>query len=379
MSKRIVIVGGGVAGTIVANRLARSMVKDLYEGRVEIVLLTDTAEHNYQPGFLFVAFNQGSVEQFQREQKYLLHPRINLVIDEAKIIDIKGHKVVTEKRSLDYDFLVIATGSYPDMHSVPGLAEAGHTFYTLEGAIKLREAMLNFQGGTLLLTIDVPHKCPVAPLEFIFMADDFYRERGIRDKVKLKYTYPIGRVHSMEVIADWAAQEFHRRGIEYEVFFNLERVDPEKKIAFNMDGTEHPFDLLVSVPAHRGAQVISASGLGDEDGFIPTDRHTLQMKGQDNIYVVGDATNLPVSKAGSTGHYEAEVVVKNIISQYKGIPVSHRYDGKAFCFIETGLKEATYITFDYHQPPQVMPPSQMLHWFKLSYNEIYWLAARGLL
>ncbi|SMB99895.1 sulfide:quinone oxidoreductase [Thermanaeromonas toyohensis ToBE] len=379
MTKRIVIVGGGVAGTMVANRLAKSMVKEVYDGELEIVLITNTAQHIYQPGFLFIAFNEGFMDQFKKEEKYLLHPRINLVIDEAKIIDVKGYKVITERQSFDYDFLVIATGSYPDMNSVPGLAEAGHTFYTPDGAVKLREAMLNFKGGTLLLTIDVPHKCPVAPLEFIFMADDFYRELGIRDKVKLKYTYPIGRVHSMEAIASWAVQEFDRRGIEYEVFFNLEKVDPEKKIAYNMDGSEHPFDLLVSIPAHRGAQVIKDSGLGDEDGFIPTDRYTLKMEGQDNVYVVGDATNLPVSKAGSTAHYEADIVVKNIISEVKGIPASHRYDGKAFCFIETGLKEATYITFNYEQPPRLSPPSEMLHWFKLSYNEIYWLAARGIL
>lgn len=379
MTKRIVIVGGGVAGTMVANRLARSTVQELNNGKLEIVQIANTGKHTYQPGFLFIAFNEGFVEQFEREQKYLLHPRIDLVIDEVKIIDVKGHKVITERQSLDYDFLVIATGSYPDMNSVPGLAAAGHTFYTPEGAVKLREAMLNFQGGTLLLTIDVPHKCPVAPLEFIFMADDFYRELGIREKVKLKYTYPIGRVHSMEAIASWAVQEFDRRGIEYEVFFNLEKVDPEKKIAYNMDGSEHPFDLLVSIPAHRGAQVIQDSGLGDEDGFIPTDRYTLKMVGQDNVYVVGDATNLPVSKAGSTAHYEADIVVKNIVSQVKGIPASHRYDGKAFCFIETGLKEATYITFNYEQPPKLVPPSEMLHWFKLSYNEIYWLAARGIL
>jgi len=379
MTKRIVIIGGSVAGTMVANRLAKSMVKELYDGELEIILLTNSLQHIYQPGFLFIAFNEGFLEQFQKNQKELVHPKINLIIDQAKIIDVKNNKVVTEGQSLDYDFLVIATGSYPDMNSVPGLAEAGHTFYTLEGAVKLQEAMLNFKGGTLLLTIDVPHKCPVAPLEFIFMADDFYRELGIREKVKLKYTYPIGRVHSMEAIASWAVQEFDKRGIEYEVYFNLEKVDPERKIAYTMDGAEHPFDLLVSIPAHRGAQVIKDSGLGDEDGFIPTDRYTLKMEGEDNVYVVGDATNLPVSKAGSTAHYEADIVVKNIISELKGIPASHRYDGKTFCFIETGLKEATYITFNYEQPPRLCPPSEMLHWFKLSYNEIYWLAARGLL
>ncbi|WP_406677872.1 NAD(P)/FAD-dependent oxidoreductase [Moorella sp. ACPs] len=379
MSRRIIIVGGGVAGTMVANRLAKSMENEVYNGELEIVLIGDTRRHIYQPGFLFMAFNEGFLEQFTREERYLLHPKVNFVMDAARRIDVDRKRVITGKQSFDYDFLVIATGSYPDMDSVPGLAAGGHTFYTPEGAEKLRHEILNFQGGTLLVTIDVPHKCPVAPLEFIFMADDYYREAGIRNKVQLKYTYPIGRVHSLEPVAEWAVKEFTKRDIEYETFFNLERVDPEKRIAYNMDGSEHPYDLLIAIPAHRGARVISESGLGDEDGFIPTDRYSLKMEGQDCVYVIGDATDLPVSKAGSTAHYEADVVVKNLISELKGLPPTHRYNGKAFCFIETGLNEATYITFNYKQPPQPVPPSEMLHWFKLSYNEMYWLSARGIL
>lgn len=379
MAKRIVILGGGVGGTMVANRLVKSLEKEVYGGEVEIVLIGNTEKHVYQPGFLFVAFNEGFLDQFEREQKYLLHPKINFVTDEAEKIDVATQKVISRNRVYDYDFLVIATGSYPDLNSVPGLAEGAHDFYTREGAVKLRDEILKFQGGTILMTIDVPHKCPVAPLEFIFMADELYRVLGIRDQVTLKYTYPIGRTHSLEPVADWAAKEFAKRGIEYEVFFNLERVDPENKIAYNMDESEHPYDLLISIPAHRGAKVIRDSGLGDEDGFIPTNRYSLKMEGRDNIYVLGDATNLPVSKAGSTTHYQADVVVKNLISELKGLPASHRYNGKAFCFIESGLNEATYITFNYKQPPKPMPSSEMLHWFKLAYNELYWLSARGIL
>lgn len=379
MTRRIIILGGGVAGTMVANRLARSMEDEIYSGALEVTLIGDTDRHIYQPGFLFMAFNEGFLEQFTREEKYLLHPKINFIPDGAISIDIEGKKVITPKQAFPYDFLVIATGSYPDMDSVPGLAAGGHTFYTPEGAERLRDEILNFQGGTIMVTIDVPHKCPVAPLEFIFMADDYYRDIGIRDKVRLKYTYPIGRVHSLEPVAKWAVKEFEKRGIEYEVFFNLEAVDPEKKIAYNMDGSEHPYDLLVAVPPHRGARVVRDAGLGDEDGFIPTDRYTLKMEGRDDVYVLGDATNLPVSKAGSTAHYEADVVVKNLISELQGLPPTHRYNGKAFCFIETGMNEATYITFNYKQPPRPVPPSEMLHWFKLSYNEMYWLSARGIL
>ena len=379
MAKRIVILGGGVGGTMVANRLVKSLEKAVYSGEVEIVLIGNTDKHVYQPGFLFVAFNEGFMDQFEREQKYLLHPKIKFVTEEAEKIDVTNKKVISRNQAVEYDFLVIATGSYPDLNSVPGLAEGAHNFYTREGAEKLRDEMLKFRGGTILMTIDVPHKCPVAPLEFIFMADELYRDLGVREQVKLKYTYPIGRTHSLEPVADWAVKEFAKRGIEYEVFFNLERVDPENKIAYNMDESEHPYDLLISIPAHRGAKVIQDSGLGDEDGFIPTNRYSLKMEGQENVYVLGDATNLPVSKAGSTTHYQADVVVKNLISELKGLPASHRYNGKAFCFIESGLNEATYITFNYKQPPKPMPSSEMLHWFKLAYNELYWLSARGIL
>lgn len=379
MAKRIVILGGGVGGTMVANRLVKSLEKAVYSGEVEIMLIGNTDKHVYQPGFLFVAFNEGFMDQFEREQKYLLHPKIKFLTEEAEKIDIANKKVLSGNQAVEYDFLVIATGSYPDLNSVPGLAEGAHNFYTREGAEKLRDEMLKFRGGTILMTIDVPHKCPVAPLEFIFMADELYRDLGIREQVKLKYTYPIGRTHSLEPVADWAVKEFAKRGIEYEVFFNLERVDPENKIAYNMDESEHPYDLLISIPAHRGAKVIQDSGLGDEDGFIPTNRYSLKMEGQENVYVLGDATNLPVSKAGSTTHYQADVVVKNLISELKGLPASHRYNGKAFCFIESGLNEATYITFNYKQPPKPMPSSEMLHWFKLAYNELYWLSARGIL
>ncbi|GAW32042.1 NAD(P)/FAD-dependent oxidoreductase [Carboxydocella sp. JDF658] len=379
MAKRIIVLGSGVAGSMVANRLAKSMQKEIYSGEVEVLVIGNKKQHLYQPGFLFMSFNEGTLEQFSREQKHLLHPKVKFILEEATKIDTANNTVTTTKQSYNYDFLVIATGSYPDFNSVPGLAEASHNFYTPEGAAKLRDELFKFKGGTILMTIDVPHKCPVAPLEWIFMADELFRDLGIRDKVTLKYTYPIGRVHSLEPVAEWAEAEFEKRGIEYEVFFNLEEVDPNKKLAYNMDGTAHPYDLLISVPAHVGAKVVRDSNLGDEDGFIPTDRYSLKMIGQDNVYVLGDATNLPVSKAGSTAHYQADVVVKNIVSQIKGLPASHRYSGKAFCFIESGLNEATYIWFDYKTPPQPMPSSEMLHWFKLAYNELYWLSVRGIM
>ncbi|HEY3374705.1 MAG TPA: FAD/NAD(P)-binding oxidoreductase [Candidatus Aquicultor sp.] len=380
MAKNIVIVGGGSGGTIVANHLAGELKQQISRGDTKVTLVTDTPNHVYQPSFLYITINQVRLEDYTRSEKSLLKPGVELLIDPAVKIDTAGHTVATAGgKTLPYDILVIATGSYLDPTTIPGLAEAADVFYTAEGAEKLRDKIVNFAGGTILMTVDVPHKCPAAPLELIFILDDFYRHMGIRDKVNLIYTYPIGRLHSLEPVANFAAPEFEKRGINSETFFNVESVDPQKKVVTSLEGSEVPFDVLISIPAHRGAHVVHDSGLGDEDGFIPTNRYTLKADGYDDIYVIGDATALPISKAGSTAHYQADVVTANIISQINGLPPSRFYDGKVACFVEMGLDKATFISFDYNNPPVPLPVSEMIHWFKLSFNEIYWLSQRGLL
>lgn len=380
MSTHVVILGGGVGGTMVANHLVRSIPKEVRAGEVNVTLLSNEEQHTYQPGFLFMAFQEGRLEQYQRKEKMLLNPGVKLVFDNIVKIDRQTKRLYGEKGTVyTYDFLVLSTGSYPDFESVPGLAEGADNFYTALGAEKLGQKLAIFEGGKIVVTIDVPHKCPAAPLEMTLMLEDYFRIRGLRDKVDITYTYPIGRVHALQPIADWALQEFDSRRINYETFFNLSEVDPNKKTVTSMEGTELPYDLLIAIPTHRGAKVIRDSGLGDEQGFIPTDRHSLKMIGDDFIYVLGDATNLPISKAGSTAHYQADVVVENLISELNGLPARGHYDGKVFCFVESKMNEASYVEFSYTHPPIPAVPSEMLHWFKLAYNEMYWLSARGLL
>jgi sulfide:quinone oxidoreductase len=380
MSKHVVILGGGVGGTMVANHIARTIPEEIKNGDVKVTLLSNDQKHIYQPGYLFVAFNEAHMGQFERKEKTLLSPGVNLVIDNIVKIDKQAKKVFSDKgTAYAYDYLVISTGSVPTFDTIPGLAEDSHNFYTREGALKLRDALANFTEGKIVVTVDVPHKCPAAPLEMSLMLDDYFRVRGLRDKVDITYTYPISRVHALQSVADWAAPEFERRGINAETFFNLETVDTEKKLAISMEGTELPYDLLISIPTHRGSKVIIDSELGDENGFIPTDRHSLKMIGDDSIYVLGDATNLPISKAGSTAHYQTETVVHNIISELHGLPPRAHYDGKVVCFLESKMDEASFIEFTYNKPPQPAVPSEMLFWFKLAYNEMYWLFARGLL
>lgn len=379
MKKRIVVIGGGSGGMMVANRLARQLGEKVRDGEVEITLISNTERHIYQPGYMFIAFNMKAPDHFIRKQQSLAHRYVQVVYDEVTKIDPDNQKVVSNKYQYLYDYLVIATGSHPDFESVPGLKEGSQNFYTLEGAENLRDTLAGMEKGKILITVDVPHKCPAAPLEMALMLDDYFRKRGNRGDIEIKYTYPIGRIHSLQPVADWACPEFEKRNILSETFFNLEEVDPKRKAAITMDGTEHQYDLLLSIPAHTGAKVIIDSKLGDESGFIPTDRFSLKMIGSDNIYVIGDATDLPISKAGSTAHYQSEIIVANIISRINGLPETARYSGKVACFLENSLEDASMITFDYNNPPSPATSSEFLHWFKGVYNELYWLNARGIL
>jgi len=376
---RILIVGGGMGGTILANNLARRLKPEMKSGKVQLEMLSASDKHAYLPGLLYVAVGRMTPDELYRDQASLLEPGIAFSVDPVTEFMLDKNQVKTKSgRVVAYDLLAIATGSriYPE--AIPGLKENAEFFYTEETALKMFNRIRQFQGGRIVIAMGVPHKCPMAPLEITFMLDDYFRERGIRDKVQIHYTYPVGRVHTLENVAKWAAPEMERRGITYETLFNLKEVDGAKKVVKSEEGSEASYDLLVSIPAHRGMEVIEQNKLG-QNGWIPTDRHTLKMEGRDNVYILGDTTNLPISKAGSTAHFEAEVVGENIAALVKlGAPV-RRYDGKVFCFIQAGSEKATYAMFNYNQPPDPREPTRAIHWFKLAYNKLYWVSARGLL
>jgi sulfide:quinone oxidoreductase len=376
---KILVVGGGMGGTILANNLARRLRAEMKSGKVRLEMLSASDKHAYLPGLLYVAVGRMTPDELYRDQASLLEPGIAFAVDPVEQFLLDKNQVKTKSgRIVDYDLLAIATGSrmFPD--SVPGLKENAEFFYTEESAVKMFNRLRQFQGGKIVIAMGVPHKCPMAPLEITFMLDDYFRERGIRDKVELHYTYPVGRVHTLENVAKWAAPEMERRGITYETLFNMKEVDGAKKLVRSEEGTETSYDLLISIPAHRGMEVIEQGKLG-QNGWIPTDRYTLKMEGRENVFVLGDTTNLPISKAGSTAHFEAEVVGENIAAMVKlGAPV-RRYDGKVFCFIQAGSEKATYAMFNYTQPPDPREPTRAMHWFKLAYNKLYWVSARGLL
>ena len=376
---RILIVGGGTGGTIIANNLARRLAPEIRKHKASITLLSASDQHMYQPGLLYVAFGQMMPDELYRDQASLLETSINFQVDPVVDFVLDHNRVKTKSGVVyNYDVLVIATGSRTMSKKVPGLEEGGETFYTEAGAVSLFKKLRDFEGGKIAMVVGVPHKCPIAPVEAIFSLHDYFTKRGIRDKVEIKYHYPINRLHSIENVALWAKPQFDEMGIEYETLFNLEEVDVENKTIKSMEGSEYQYDLLISIPEHNGMEVIEKNGLG-RDGWIATDRHTLTMEGYDNVYVVGDTTNLPVSKTGSAAHFEAEVISENIASIIKiGTPVK-KYDGKVYCFIEAGHDKATYANFDYLNPPDLKPANKSMHWFKMSYNKMYWTSVRGLL
>ncbi len=372
--KRIVVLGGGIGGTTVANRIQRLLAPEVETGQVEISVVDKEGIHAYQPGYLMVVFDKMRPEETRQDEARLLHRNIRLVKSEVVKIDAAGKKLhLAGGKEMPYDILVVATGSTLHPELSPGFTEGAHSFYDLANAVKLRDDLRQFNGGKIVVTVaGMPYKCPVAPLEVTFMLDDYLRSRGLRDKSEIHYTYPIPRVFGIETVAPVMQKIMTERGIQTHTPFNVQKVDAAGKKLVGVEGEALDFDLLVGIPPHRGADLIGASGLGDKGNWVPTDKYTLRAEGQNDIYVLGDATNIAISKAGSTADYEAETVAQSVASQARGIAPSTRYEGRVYCWIMTGLSQATYIKFDYLHPPHPPTPSFSHYWNKMIYNRVYW-------
>jgi sulfide:quinone oxidoreductase len=370
MATKVIVLGGGVGGTLAANLISKELGTE-----ATVTVIDPVGMHVYQPGFLYVALGQANGRWLAQDERHLLRNDVQMVIDQAVKLDpIQRTVALARGETLEYDYLVVATGSRLARGEIPGLLEGAHDFYSLEGAIRLREALRSFTRGRIVMGVaGIPYKCPPAPVEFVFMLEEYLRKRGIRDNSTITLASPLNRAFTIEATSKVVQPILEQRGIELVTFFNVEAVLPEKKIVTSIEGEELPYDLLVLVPPHRGAQVVEDSGLGDERGWIPVSRATLQHEKFDTIFAVGDATNLPISKSGSTAHFEAPVVTSQIAARVKGTNARENYGGRVVCFLETGHNQATTIRFDYEHPPVSPRPSPLWHYAKWAFNRVYWV------
>lgn len=369
MSKNIVVVGGGPAGTIVANLLTKKLKKE----EASITVIDKTGRHVYEHGLLYVTLSDQDPRGIVKDEKDILNKKVRLIVNEATKIDTK--KKIVEVKSGDrfnYDYLIIATGARLCPEEVPGLKEGAYHFYTIEEAIRLKKALDNFDKGKIVIGVGgVPYKCPPAPAEIACFLDYKLRKRKIREKVDIHYLSPLPRVFPIESVDPIVKEIFDKEEIKYTTFFNVESVDPVRKEVHSLEGETIGYDLLILIPPHRGSKVIEDSGLGDRGGWVPTDRYTLKVKGYDDVYTIGDATDLPISKSGAAAHYEAKVVANNIASEIKGIESQDKYNGKVVCLCDAGNK-AIYLNFDYDHPPNPTHPRWIYRLLKLTFNKLYW-------
>jgi sulfide:quinone oxidoreductase len=387
MTHRIVILGGGTGGTLTANRLRRRYSTD----EAEIVVVDQDDRHIYQPGLLFVPFGLTHAEDIVRPRGRQLHDGITYHQSAIDAVDTATNQVtLVDGTVLSYDVLVVATGTTLVPDETEGLTGDGwmekvFTFYDLEGASALEGALAAFDGGRLVVNvIDMPIKCPVAPLEFCFLADWYFTERKIRDRVQITYVTPLDNAFTKPVAAQQLAGMLAEKHIELVTEFNTGEVDGTDGKIVSYDGREVPFDLAVVIPAHGGADFVGRSeGLGDELNFVPTDKRTLQSHAAPNVFVIGDAADVPTSKAGSVTHFEGDVLVENIVHFLAGEELEPVFDGHANCFIETGFHKALLIDFNYdtepltgHFPTKVGLPllkeTRLNHLGKLMFQWFYW-------
>jgi sulfide:quinone oxidoreductase len=390
---KVVILGAGTAGTVMANRLARTYRDRLRKGTMRITLVDQDNTHVYQPGLLFLPFGMAKAKSLVKPRAAFVPKGVGYVAGEIDRVSPDDDRVyLTNGTTLDYDALIVATGTRVAPQETEGLTGPGwgekmFEFYTLEGAQALAAQLATWEGGRLVLNVvEMPIKCPVAPLEFVFLADYFFTRRGTRHKTEITYVTPLDNAFTKPIAANRLGRLLDEKGIDLVSEFSAGDVDGPGGLLVSWDEREVEFDLLVSVPLHQGAAFIGRSdGLGDEMNFVLTDRHTLQAMRKENIFAIGDATNLPITKSGSVAHFEAEVLVGNVERFLAGMPLEPAFDGHVNCFVETGYHKALLLDFNYDVEPlpgkfpfPVLGPlallneSRLNHWGKLGFEWVYW-------
>jgi sulfide:quinone oxidoreductase len=386
--RKLLVLGAGTAGTMLVNQLRRRLHPLLWH----ITVVDESQQHVYQPGLLLVPFGQLPSDKLIEPRRRFIPAGVDLVYGQIDVVDPAARVVrLVNGRELGYDQLVIATGVQPRPDQTPGMLgpqwrKSIFDFYTVDGAVALAKALKRFDHGRIVVHVtEMPIKCPVAPLEFAFLADAYFREREMRDRVELVFATPLSTAFTKPVAAQELAELLDERKIRLEPDFVVQRIDPRAKTLVSFDEREVRFDLLVTVPVNMGGDYLARSGLGNELNCVPVDKHTFLAVGHDNIFALGDVADLPTSKAGSVAHYSVEVFVDNFLRHVAGVPTYERFDGHADCFVETGRGKAVLLDFDYHTQPlpghfplpavgpfSLLRESRFNHWGKHAFRWVYW-------
>lgn len=385
-TKKLLVLGGGTAGTIVANRLRSELDSDW-----SVTVVDRSPDHHYQPGYLFTPF-WGKPERFVKPRTQFFKNGIDYIEKVIDRIESERNVVVLEDgNELPYDFLIVATGARIRPDLTEGMKDGElwrkkvFDFYTLDGATALHQALEDFEGGKLVVhMVDMPIKCPVAPLEMTLLVEDYLRKRRIRHLTDITYVTPLDGAFTKPVASRELGQLLEDRSIFLETDFATEKIDNENAAVVSYDGREIPFDLLITVPLHTGQEFMERSDIGDEMGFVPVDKYTLQSTDRENVFAIGDGSNLPTSKAGAVAHFAAGVLVANVLAAIKGEPLPEKFDGHANCFIESGRGEALLLDFNYDTQPYtghfptpagpmtLLGRSRINHMGKLAFEQMYW-------
>ena len=387
--KTLLILGGGTGGTMVVNKMVETL--DLQEWR--IVVVDKDENHYYQPGFLFIPFGIYSPNDVVKPKRNFLPPQVEVINAEIELIEPDSNVVtLSNKKKINYDYLVVSTGSHIRPDQMEGLLDGGgwrkniFDFYTPEGATALGRYLKFWKGGRMVLNVaEMPIKCPVAPLEFLFLADWFFTERGIRDKVEIVFATPLSGAFTKPRASSILGSMLEQKNITLETEFSIMEVDNSKQVLRSYDEREIPYDLFVTIPTNMGAEVIGRSGMGDELNFVPVNKNTMQSSKWENVWLIGDASTAPASKAGSVAHFMLDVVIENMLRHMEGLEPLPKFDGHANCFIESGFEKGVLIDFNYDVEPlpgkfplpgfgpfSLLKESAANHWGKMMFKWMYW-------
>jgi sulfide:quinone oxidoreductase len=373
---------------MMANKLRKALDREEWE----ITIVDKHKTHYYQPGFLFVPFGIYNKQDVTKPKTDFFPAGVNVIFTEVDKIEAQENRVIlTGGKVLHYDYLIIATGTQTCPDETPGMKDKLwqkdiFDFYTIEGAVALQKHFKQWEGGKLVMAIsELPYKCPVAPIEFVCLADDFFTKKGIRDKVEITLVTPLPGAFTKPVATKMLSDLLKEKNIHVVSEFYIEHIDNDKKVLVSYDEKEVPFDVLTIVPVNMGDAMIERSGLGDDLNFVPTNKQTLRSEEYENIFVLGDASNIPTSKAGSVAHFASEIMFENIMNSIEGRPLTAKFDGHANCYIETGFGKGALIDFNYESEPLpgtfplpgigpfgLLKNTKINHYGKIMFRWIYW-------